>query len=90
MLFDCVELLALVASPIAISFQILTILDPTNTDYKILLATGVIFLWFLVTMWRTSRKEDKEEGKATEAITSLLYAFFLFVLGIGVYFAIIF
>ena len=90
MWFDCVELLALVASPIAISFQVLTIWYPNNTDYKILLATGTMFLWFLVTMWRTSREENKEEGKATEALSSLLYGFILFVIGIGVYFAIIF
>jgi hypothetical protein len=41
-------------------------------------------------MWRTSRSEDKEDGRATEALSGLLYAFILFVIGIGVYFVIIF
>lgn len=89
MWFDYVELLALVASPIAISFEILTKWYPDNTDYQILIATGAIILWFIVTMWRTNRREDKEEGKVTETFSSLLYAFILFAIGLGVWLVIV-
>jgi len=88
MLFDSLELLMIVATPMVFTFDYLTKWYPEDTQYKLVFATITIFSWFIITMYRTSRIEDKDASKITNAISILIYACTLFFIMLGLWFII--
>ncbi len=73
MTMESLELLMLVLTPAEVSYKVLGEAFPNN-PYAIIVPTVIaLFSWYIITIIRTSKIEDKIDGKDTFSFTMLFF-----------------